>query len=160
MRRQGHLPTHARARRQAADEGRRVVRIHEALPPQGQPHTSGGLHQERVAEAVHRVHLVGDAALRTDRDQSQEAESGLRERHPEDLGRDQRPVGEFVARAVVGKVEAPERGENHPRTHHSGRVQEHVDSRVLERQLLPRLLNLNLASDAHEIAHPRGGEEV
>ena len=60
----------------------------------------------------------------------------------------------------MGKVEAPERGENHPRTHHSGRVQEHIDSRVLERQLLPRLLDLELASDAHEIAHPRGDEEV
>src|SRR3990172_1131093 len=88
------------------------------------------------------------------------AEPGFRERHADDLGGDERSVGELVERTVVREVEPAERREEHPATEREGRVDAQVNRGVLERDLAGAVLELELGGHPHVVAHARAREEV
>ncbi len=56
-------------------------------------------------KAIGGVQLVGNTAGAPSRELPEDAESGLGQRHAEDVSRHEGAVGEFVQRAVVRQVE-------------------------------------------------------
>ena len=150
----------ARAPGHPRHHGRRTVLVLDVATPQGDSRAVGGIANDALVEAVGEVRLVGQPAMGAHGEMTERAESGLRERHAQDVGGDERPIGELVERAVVRQVEAAQGREHHAATQGQRRVNPDVDRGVLGRDLLAGLLDLQLRCHPHEVADAGGGKEV
>src|SRR5688500_18406712 len=99
MRRGAELEAHAWTHCQSADERRRTVVVLEVAASERDSRSGLGLGDQPVVESVGRVELVGESTGAREAELPERAEAGLRERDAEEVGGDERPIGELVERA-------------------------------------------------------------